>query len=163
MTDADFTDWIRPHLGALTRLSRAFAAPSDQPDLLQELTIAVWKARPAFRGQSALSTFVYRVAHNRALTWKRRQGLWALRLFNHAADIAQVLSSQGSDVDQSRLDTVYDAIRRLPPLDRSLMLLSLEGVAHAEIAALHGLTVSNVGVRLTRARDRLSKELNHGL
>jgi len=69
--DEAFADWLGPHLAALRRISRAFAPPADQNDLLQELMLAVWRARPQFEDRSAAATFVYRVAHNAALTWKR--------------------------------------------------------------------------------------------
>jgi hypothetical protein len=55
--NAHFDDWIRPHLGALMRIARAFAEPADQHDLMQELMISAWKAMPAFRGEAAASTF----------------------------------------------------------------------------------------------------------
>jgi len=149
--DDDFREWIAPHVGRLARISRAFAPPADRHDLMQELLIAVWKARPAFRGDAAPATFVYRVAHNRALTWKRREGLRWLRfpiLQGEVPDVAE-------PVPDDRLETLYAAIRQLPPVERSLMLLSLDGVPYADMSALHGLSEANIGARLTRARARL--------
>ncbi|UDF04863.1 RNA polymerase sigma factor [Asticcacaulis sp. AND118] len=151
--DAVFADWIAPHLPALRRLSRAFAPSADQADLLQELLIAVWKAHTAFRGESSAATFVYRVAHNRALTWKRREGLRLLRLFETRRNASERLGSEPPD---TRLDQIFEALRALPPLDRSLMLLWLEQTSYADMAALHGLSESHVGVRLNRARTRLA-------
>ncbi|MDC7684893.1 sigma-70 family RNA polymerase sigma factor [Asticcacaulis sp. BYS171W] len=149
---AAFADWIGPHLSALRRISRAFAAPADQPDLLQELMISCWKAHGAFRGDSAAATFIYRVAHNRALTWKKREGLRLLRLFETQRDLPLLDEA----TDSAPLERIYEALRDLSPIDRSLMLLWLEQVSYADMAALHGLTESNIGVRLTRARTRLA-------
>jgi RNA polymerase sigma-70 factor (ECF subfamily) len=149
--DNEFAAWIAPHVGRLTRISRAFAAPSDRHDLMQELLIAVWKARPAFRGDAAPSTFVYRVAHNRALTWKRREGLRWLRFPILQGDVPDAAEPAPDD----RLERLYAAIRQLPPVDRSLMLLSLDGVPYTDMSALHGLSEANIGARLTRARARL--------
>jgi RNA polymerase sigma factor (sigma-70 family) len=151
--DDDFAEWIAPHVGRLTRISRAFAAPADQHDLMQELLIAVWKARPAFRGDSASATFVYRVAHNRALTWKRREVLRWLRFPIMQGDVPDVPEPNQDE----RLETLYAAIRELSPVDRSLMLLSLDGVSYADMSALHALSETNIGVRLNRARARLVK------
>jgi RNA polymerase sigma-70 factor (ECF subfamily) len=151
--DPAFSEWISPHLPALRRLSRAFAASADQADLLQELLIAVWRAWPAFRGESLPATFIYRVAHNRALTWKRRESLRLLRLFETQREGLQQLLPEPPD---ARLDQVFDALRALPPLDRSLMLLWLEQTPYADMAALHGLSESHIGVRLNRARARLA-------
>ena len=55
------------------------------------------------------------------------------------------------------LERLYEAIRQLEPLDRSLVLLSLEGQSYAEIAALHGLSETNIGARLSRARQKLTQ------
>ena len=75
----DFADWLAPHLPMLHRTARAFAQPADQHDLLQEMTVALWKARPRFRAESATGTFVHRVAHNAALTWRRGENRRRLR------------------------------------------------------------------------------------
>ncbi len=152
-TNDEFSAWITPHLARLTRISRAFAAPADRHDLMQELLIAVWKARPAFRGEASPATFIYRVAHNRALTWKRRENLLGLRLFQARHDLALMADDDACD---PRLEALYAAIRQLPAVDRSLVLLSLDGVSYADISALHGLSENTIGVRLTRARARLT-------
>lgn len=154
--DRVFREWMKAHLGLLVHVARAFADPADQNDLLQELMLAVWKAVPAFRSESSPVTFIHRVAHNRALTWRRRENWLFRRARQGQADLA-LLSGDGSDpAGQGRVDRLYAAIRTLPSVDRSLMLLSLENVSYAEMAALHGISVTNVGVRLSRARHRVT-------
>ena len=145
-----FQAWMSEHVGVLHRIARAFAAGADQHDLLQELMMAVWRAEPAFRGESAPATFIFRVAHNRALTWRRGEARRRWRDSQY-----QRLHVEESASADPLLDRLYAAIRQLEPLDRSLVLLSLEGQSYAEIAALHGLSETNVGARLTRARKRL--------
>jgi RNA polymerase sigma factor (sigma-70 family) len=146
-----FQAWIAEHIGVLHRIARAFATGSDQQDLLQELLVTVWRAAPSFRGESAPATFIFRVAHNRALTWRRGEARRRLR--DEAYRRLHVEEEPGGDA--ALLDRLYAAIRQLAPLDRSLMLLALEGQSYAEIAALHGLSESNVGARLSRARQQL--------
>lgn len=139
-------------MGVLHRIARAFATGADRQDLLQELLLSLWRAAPAFRGESAETTFIYRVAHNRALTWRRGESQRRKR----QADYERLYVEEGAAEDPL-LNRLYDAIRQLPPLDRSLTLLSLEGQSYAEIAAIHGLSESNVGARLTRARTKLAQ------
>ena len=151
-----FTDWMKEHLGVLHRISRAFAEPADRHDLMQELMIAVWKAAPAFRSDSAPSTFIYRVALNRALSWRKRER----GLSRKSADLASELHAMGNPeadpVDTELVERLYAAIRKLRPVDRSLILLSLDGIPHREIARLHDFTETNVGVRLGRIRQQIS-------
>jgi RNA polymerase sigma factor (sigma-70 family) len=116
-----FQAWMAEHVGVLTRIARAFAAGANEQDLLQELMVAVWRAAPTFRGESAASTFIFRVAHNRAMTWRRSE----------ARRSARQREFERLHVDEAiadpLLERLYGAIRKLPALDRSLLLLSLEG------------------------------------
>lgn len=152
MGEERFQAWVGEHIGVLHRVARAFAASADQKDLLQELLIAVWRAAPAFRGDSAPSTFIFRVAHNRALTWRRGEARRRRRDENY-----QRLHVEDVSGEDPLLERLYEAIRQLEPLDRSLVLLSLEGQSYAEIAALHGLSETNIGARLSRARQKLTQ------
>lgn len=153
--DEAFAAWLASHLAALRRVARAFAEPTDQHDLMQELAVALWKARPRFRGESADATFVHRVAHNAALTWRRGETRRRRRQDEVAAELT--LRADHPDTPEADLlERLYAAIRTLRPLDRSLILLSLDGLAYGEIAGLHGLTQTNVGARLTRIRARLT-------
>lgn len=149
---ARFEDWMAAHVGVLHRIARAFASGADQQDLMQELMLAVWRAAPKFRGDSAPSTFIFRVAHNCALTWRRRETVRR----RHEADYER-LHVEEAGSPEALLDALYAAIRQLEMLDRSLVLLALEGLSYGEIGAIHGLSESNVGARLTRARKKLTE------
>jgi len=166
MTDRDlFSRWMQDHLGVIHRISRAFADPADQPDLLQELLLAVWKAAPAFRGESEPATFIYRVAHNRAITWRRRE----LGRRRRTGDIERewsLMPPPENEADGNLLERLYEVIRTLGPIDRSLVLLSLEGVSYRDMSRIHALSETSVGARLSRARARIStllREDGHGL
>ncbi len=152
MGDELFQAWVSEHVGVLHRIARAFALGADQHDLLQELLLALWRAAPAFRGDSAPTTFIFRVAHNRALTWRRSEARRRHRQSEY--ERLRVDETTGEDPQIERL---YAAIRKLEAVDRSLMLLSLEGQSYAEIAAIHGLSETNVGARLTRTRKKITQ------
>ena len=160
MGDARFQAWMGEHLALLHRIARAFASPADQHDLLQELMLAVWRAAPSFRGDAAASTFIFRVAHNRAMTWRRSE----VRRRRRHNEYERLRVEDGAHADPL-LERLYAAIRQLETLDRSLLILSLEGQSYAEIAAIHGLSETNVGARLTRARKKLTQimETDNGL
>lgn len=152
MGEERFQAWVREHIGVLHRVARGFAVGADQHDLLQEMLIAVWRAAPAFRGDSTPSTFIFRVAHNRALTWRRGEVRRRRRDETYQRLHVEDVSGEGP-----LLERLYEAIRQLEPLDRSLVLLSLEGQSYAQIAALHGLSETNIGARLSRARQKLAQ------
>jgi RNA polymerase sigma factor (sigma-70 family) len=158
-----FEAWMRDHIAILYRVANAFAWGADRHDLMQELMLAVFQAAPDFRGEAKVSTFLYRVSHNRAMTWKRTERNYRRRV-DRFAELARTFSAPGpAGGERDRLDRVYEAIRALPPLDRSLLLLSLDGLSYQEIVAIHGLTETNVGARLSRLRSRLARDLKETL
>ncbi len=153
-----FEEWHRAHGAVLHHVANGFATGADRDDLMQDLLLALWRAVPAFRAGAKPSTFIYRVAHNAALTWKRGRTNYRKRVEGFAASplLERQAEPETSSRDGEALELIYAAIRRLPPLDRSLILLHLDGVAYAEMAAIHDLSESNVGARLTRLRRKLS-------
>lgn len=153
---ARFDRWMADHIAILYRTVNGFASGEDRKDLMQELMLAIWKAIPSFREQAHSATFIYRVAHNSALTWKRTQHNYRrkLDLYESLAPPAPCLPARGDDPEQ--LAALYTAIRQLAPLDRSLALLFLDDVSYRDMAEIHGLTESNVGARLNRLKQKLA-------
>lgn len=154
-----FAEAVRAHMGIFLKMTYALALPVDRDDLVQEMLLAVWEALPAFdERRCKLSTFLYRVTNNRALNW-RRSGLRYGRRLEALQNCPQLTLDAGETaVDAARLDWLYATIRRLPPLDRTLLMLHLDRLAHAEIADVTGLTENNVGVRLHRIKRWLADQ-----
>jgi RNA polymerase sigma-70 factor (ECF subfamily) len=151
-----FAGWMKEHLGVLHRISRAYADAADQHDLLQELMISVWKAAPAFRAESAPKTFIYRVGLNRALSWRKRESGRSRRSAELDFEWQAIAASDSDPAEAALLERLYAGIRKLRAADRALILLSLDGLPQREIARIHGLTETNVGVRLSRIRRQIS-------
>src|SRR5690242_9505440 len=127
-----FDAWLREHAAILHHVANGFAHGADRHDLMQELMLALWRAVPAFRAASRASTFIFRVTHNAALTWKRAEKGHRRRLDAWQADAgSQAGASETLDEEVSRLELLYAAIRELEPLDRSLVLLQLDGASYA--------------------------------
>ena len=156
-----FDDWTREHAAILHHVANGFAEGADRQDLMQELLLAVWKAIPAFRGESQVTSFLFRVTHNTALTWRRTRHNYQRRVERFEALTPSAPTDAPPDRSGVQLEQLYAAIRQLPPVDRSLMLLSLDGLSYREMAGVHGLTESNVGVRLNRARQKLTESLKN--
>jgi len=159
--EALFRAWAHEHLGILLKVARAFASTAeDRDELLQDLLSTLWEALPTFRAESKASTFVYRVAHNRALNWQRSRTRYWRRIQPLETLPEPALTSEPEDGSRERLALLYEAIRALAPLDRTLVLLSLDGLPYSEIAEVTGLTENHIGVRLTRTRQRLKDSLS---
>jgi len=153
-----FDAWLREHAAILHHVANGFASGADRHDLMQELMLALWRAVPAFRAESRASTFIFRVTHNAALTWKRAEKSHQRKLDAwQQLDAGLAPTADDPAAGQaSQLELLYAAIRELEPLDRSLVLLQLDEASYAQIAEIHGLSESNVGVRLNRIRHKLT-------
>lgn len=151
-----FEQWATEHRKILHHVVNAFAETGDRADLMQDVLLAVWKAIPAFRGDAQPTTFLYRVSHNAAITWRRTRGNYQ-RLMSQAA--LEPVASTGDRNREQQLEQLYARIREFPPLDRSLLLLSLDEVSYREMAEIHGIAENLVGVRLTRARAKLIEQM----
>jgi RNA polymerase sigma factor (sigma-70 family) len=144
---------------ALVRLAASYTnSQSDRDDLYQDIALAIWKALPRFRGESSERTFVFRIAHNRGIARiTRRRPAEAGYEEGEQADSGPgpeaVLSK---DQQQQRL---LWAIQRLPISYRQVVTLTLEDMSYAEIAEVLGISESNVGARLSRARLYLRRLL----
>ena len=145
----------RDHLGIIMKVAHGFiASPSDREDLYQEILIALWSALPKFNAQAKLSTYVYRVALSTALNWKRSRQRYDRKLDDYAVALPALTATPGPESE--RLRWLYARIHELPPVDRTLILLSLDRLPYGEIAEITGLSESNVGVRLHRIKQQLT-------
>jgi RNA polymerase sigma factor (sigma-70 family) len=158
--DARFAELLRQYGGALGRVVAAYARPADQDDLAQEIAVALWNALPSFRGDCAEKTFVYRVAHNRALTHLARRRLrGGDELTDELAPVDGAPSPETRAAGRQEVARLYVAIRRLGVGYRQVLTLALEDLTHAEIGVCLGISAGNVAVRLNRARAALRAEL----
>ena len=160
-----FAEIHRDHLGIIMKVTHGFmASPSDRDDLFQEILIALWQALPKFNAQAKLSTYVYRVTLSTALNWKRSRQRYDRKLDAYAVALPALTAASGPEAE--RLRWLYACIHELPPVDRTLILLSLDRLPYGEIAEITGLSESNVGVRLHRIKQQLtlaSEKFHHEL
>jgi RNA polymerase sigma-70 factor (ECF subfamily) len=158
-----FKQCLADHTNLMWRVARAFAlSPHDQKDLLQEMAVQVWRSLPNFRGEAKTSTWIYRVAFNTALVWKRKELRRHARHERFVNCNVPEIPSPNAPVDafsQEVVDQLYTAIRQLPKIDTSLALMHLDGLSYREMSDVVGLTEVNVGVKLTRIRKQLAEML----
>jgi RNA polymerase sigma-70 factor (ECF subfamily) len=161
--ESRFAAWIAEHRGIFFKVARAYADDrTDQAELQQEMAVQLWRSLPYFREQCKPSTWLYRLCLNTALTWKRGQRRRENNLDRAVApdDLVSTEPRPGWTQEKTELlNALYRAIRELPANERSLVVLSLEGLSYREISEVTGLTETHVGVTLTRARRKLGEIL----
>lgn len=159
-----FDAWMNEHQALIFKVIRAYAfSPQDREDLFQEVTVQIWNSIPNFQGNSAATTWIYRVALFSAISWSRTEKKY--RSGRESMDGIEPLLMI-TETKDDRLDWLYEQIAKLDEIDRSITLLLLDGFRYKEIAATLGISESHVGVKINRIKKILSQQAlenkNHG-
>jgi RNA polymerase sigma-70 factor (ECF subfamily) len=163
-----FKEWLREYEGAILKVARAYTLTTeDCQDLAQEILLQVWRSMPQFQGKASACTWIYRVALNTALGWRRKEN--RRRACHQPVLKIEDLPLAGLDSAQQiaqreTLQRLYAAIRQLPETDAALVLLYLDDLSYRQMAEVLGISEGNVGVKLNRAKKALGelmKEESH--
>jgi RNA polymerase sigma-70 factor, ECF subfamily len=151
-----FGEWLAGHKGILFKVVHAYAFEhADRQDLFQEVAVQLWRSVDAFRGESSVATWLYRVALNTAIAWGRKEDRH--RRGKQPFEVVEsLLTTASSGTPDPRVEWLYQQIAQLKDVDRSVALLLLDGFSYKEIAAIVGLTESNVGVKINRIKSALA-------
>ena len=122
-------------------------------DLFQEILIRLWNGFDNYEGRSTAQTWIYRVALNTAINQDKKER----RRIETVPLTVDIEPYEADDPKTQQIRELYDRISRLDLIERSLILLWLEGITYDEIGAIIGITPNNVGVRLARIKDKLVK------
>jgi RNA polymerase sigma-70 factor (ECF subfamily) len=157
-----FQELFADNRARIQRLCYGYLGPCGEvEDLFQEIMINAWNSLPNFRGESRASTWLYRVALNTALMYRRKRR--ATEPLPELRDPAR--GAQQNLEDEQRLQALRAAIASLPDQDRLIITLLLEGLSYKEISEITGLTVNHVGVKISRIKQTLEElltEAHHG-
>ena len=151
-----FAELFAANQARIQRLCYGYLGPCGEvEDLFQEIMVNVWNSLPSFRGESQPATWLYRIAVNTALIYRRKRR--ATGPLPELVDPAR--GAYQSLEDRERLAALHAAISTLPDQDRVIVTLLLDGLAYKEIAEITGLTVNHVGVRISRIKQALEAHL----
>jgi RNA polymerase sigma-70 factor (ECF subfamily) len=124
-------------------------------DLFQEIVLQLWKSFPTFRGEAKITTWMYRIALNTAISGFRKQTRNV-----KTEDLREMhfnISDHGGDDREENFQRLQAAIRQLSEIERAMIMMALEEVPYEEIAETIGITQNNVRVRMNRIREKLRK------
>jgi RNA polymerase sigma-70 factor (ECF subfamily) len=158
-----FLRLIGQHEAALWRLAAGYVAlATDREDLFQEIAVGLWQAIPSYRGEASERTWLYRIAHNIAISSSARlyrRGEREARMPETFDQISAGLNSEQELLRDEKRRTLVEAIRTLNAIDRQLVLLHLEGLSYGEMEEISGLSQPAIATRLSRVRARLKQEI----
>ena len=136
-----FEKWLNKHKGLFFKFVRAYAfTPNDQDDLFQEIALQVWRSIPNFRGESAETTWIYRVAMNTSIAWTRKERKHSDG--KQPLEHIEYLLKETADFHDNRLDWLYHQIGKFNEIDKALTLLLLDGFSYKEMSKMLGISES---------------------
>lgn len=162
-----FTSIIEKNKGIFHKVARAYCPQEeDRKDLIQEMLIQVWNSYPRYNDQFQISTWIYRIALNVAISWFRKSVVRNKRLIPHKDQDAIVPDQDSFLPDQEwadetdrNINTLYRFINELKELERAIMILYLEEKSYKEIAEILGITDTNVATKISRIKSKLKERL----
>ena len=156
--EKDFLEMIAAQKRTIYKVCYIYAKDQDDlNDLFQETVLNLWKSFPRYRGDSKLTTWVYRIAMNTCITFLRRSNTRPQTVPMTAQAVA---SLEANEETSEQLKELYRLINQLGKLERALILLWLEERSYQEMADILGLSKANVAVKLNRIKEKLKKMSN---
>lgn len=156
MSEAYFIEIINKHQGIIHKICRLYrTGKEDQEDLFQEIVYQAFKSFPDFEGKSKITTWLYRIALNTAMSSFRKKApqiVYTEALPDYAAESIE------KDVQREQL---FNALTRLSDSEKAIIALYLENLSYAQIAEITGVNENNIGVKLNRIKAKIQKLLNH--
>ena len=151
-----FEQVVKQHKSTIYTVCFMFSKDSDEVnDLFQEVLINLWKGFKGFEGRSNIGTWIWRVSFNTCISSERKK-----KKLGTVPLTMEINLFEDKDEDTRQVQMLYKRIHRLKPFDRAIVLLWLEGMPYEEIAAIVGITVKNVSVRLFRIKEELKRMSN---
>ncbi|MCI4670223.1 MAG: sigma-70 family RNA polymerase sigma factor [Bacteroidia bacterium] len=159
--EEQFRELYEAYKDKVFRLCLGFLANEAQADdLFQDIMLKIWNKLDSFREESQIGTWVYRIATNTALQSIHKQKKAKETSAPLPAEMAEIPQTSVDEGDP-RLTMLKKQMATLKEIDRLILSLLLEGCSYQEIAEITGLSMSNVGVKIKRIKERLRKKLTH--
>jgi RNA polymerase sigma-70 factor (ECF subfamily) len=150
-----FEEVVAANQRRILAITRSYAPADERRDLFQEILLQMWKGLDGFEGRSAPATWVYRVALNTAITFRRKNG-------RRVEPWGRSLAKPGPEPvappnPENEILILEEFLHSLGKVDRAVFLLYLEDLSYREISEVTGLTESHVGVRINRLKKAFTQ------
>lgn len=157
---SEYVNIVKENKGIIYKITKIYTDTlDDQQDLYQEILYQLWKSFDTFKNNAKISTWIYRVALNTSLAYLNQKKRYPRRTDIH--EIIVEVEDKDDDFMEDRIDQMYQMIKKLNEGERGMILLHLDGKSYEEISIITGFSVSNVGTRLNRIRQKLKNQLTN--
>lgn len=159
LTEEQLAVLMDQHKGIIYQIANSYCRNAeDRRDLVQEIVIQIWKSHSRYDERFKLSTWIYRIALNTAISAYRREK----KRTEHVSPLEEIIIEPASGTEQPdpRVATLRCIIDQLDELSRALMILYLDDKSYREISAILGITETNVATKINRLKLRIKEQFN---
>lgn len=155
--EKEFAQLIKDNQGLIIKVSRLYTnSLEDEEDLFQEIVLQLWRSYDSFKGNSKISTWMYRVALNTAITLFRKKTKSPQT--DELQDFHQKDYIEDDDEKQMQISLLYKVVKMLPKVERAIVMMYLDDLPYRDISENLGITEVNARVKMNRLKKTL-KEL----
>lgn len=158
-----FISVIREHQKLIYKICHTYCAdPENREDLQQEILMQLWQSFRKFDGRVKISTWIYRIALNTAISYYRTHRRHQDNRISWDAAVISLPAGESGIEKEEQIRLLYLFIGQLNELDKALMLLYLDDKSYSEIADILGISETNAATKVNRIKGRLKgKFINH--
>ncbi|HYF30170.1 MAG TPA: sigma-70 family RNA polymerase sigma factor [Chitinophagaceae bacterium] len=154
--EKEFIELINQNRGLIFKVCNLYCDDEEnRKDLFQEVVLQLWRSFSAFRKECATSTWIYRVALNTAISNFRKESKKPSKQPLGLSEFEIPDIPAGND-DRENKSMLKLAIEKLTEIEKAIIMLYLDEKSYEEISEIVGISISNVGVRLNRIKNKLS-------
>ena len=154
--EKEFSQLIKDNQGLIIKVSRLYTNTSeDEEDLFQEIVLQLWRSYDTFKGDSKISTWMYRVALNTAITLFRKKTKSPKT--DELLDFHYKDFLEDDDEQQQKISLLYKVIKMLPNVERAIVMMYLDDLPYRDIAENLGITEVNARVKMNRLKKTLKQ------
>ncbi len=156
-TDQEFIELLEKNKKLVFKIANVYGKNEEEiKDLVQEITLQLWKSFPGYNPKYAITTWMYRIALNVSISFYRKEKS-RKKIHQELSDKSQILFWEEYKQDD-KLTLLYRFIDQLKTFEKAVIVLYLEGRKNTEIAEILGISSSNVSTKLNRIKTKLSKD-----
>ncbi|MDY8134309.1 sigma-70 family RNA polymerase sigma factor [Aquimarina sp. 2201CG5-10] len=160
LNEDNFLKVLKENQGIILKIVNSYCKKiEDRDDLIQEITIQLWKSWKNYNSDYKISTWMYRIALNVAITFYRKTSRKETLIQPLKEELVFVHNNEDIDLSES-VKQLYYFISKFNALNKALILLYLDQYSYEEIASVLGISKTNVSTKISRIKMHLKKEFN---
>lgn len=156
MNETAFLTLMAEHQGIIHKICRLYRnSREDREDLFQEITFQLWKSFPSFKGNSLISTWLYRIALNTAIASYRKEK----PTIDYVETLPEFVEESQNEELILRQERLLAAMKQLSESEKAIIALYLDDLSYLQIAEILGISENNVGVKINRIKTKIQQLL----